>query len=100
MYDVEANDRRLLYSSAGRTKRIPASNQKLFTTAALIDRFGADGHLETVVHQRGVLEPGGAVLDGDLILVGAGDPAFGTSSFAANHGLPSTPVCRPCGGHP
>ena len=92
VYDIDAADDRLLYSNDGRDKRIPASNQKLFTTAALLDRYGADGRLETVVHARGQTGPSGHALDGDLILVGAGDPAFGTSSFAANHGLPSTPV--------
>lgn len=92
VYDVDAGDSRLLYSNDGRDKRIPASNQKLFTTAALLDRYGADGRLETVVHARGQTGPSGHALDGDLILVGAGDPAFGTASFASNHGLPSTPV--------
>ena len=41
--DIDAADDRLLYANDGRDKRIPASNQKLFTTAALLDRYGADG---------------------------------------------------------
>ncbi len=38
---------RLLYSDSGGRARILASNSKLFTTAAFLDRFGPDGRLAT-----------------------------------------------------
>lgn len=61
--------------------RIPASNVKLFTTAAAIARFGPDGELETEVRGDGRLG-GRGVWRGDLYLVGGGDPTFGSRSFA------------------
>ncbi|MDZ7806542.1 MAG: D-alanyl-D-alanine carboxypeptidase/D-alanyl-D-alanine-endopeptidase [Gracilimonas sp.] len=53
---------------------IPASNQKLVTTAALLDHFGADFQFETVLYGDGKLTDG--VWNGDLIIVGSGDPSI------------------------
>ena len=63
--------------------RVPASNQKLFTTAAFLDQLGPEGRLETRAYADGKLGGAGdSVLDGDLVIVGDGDPAFGTARFA------------------
>jgi serine-type D-Ala-D-Ala carboxypeptidase/endopeptidase (penicillin-binding protein 4) len=89
--DLDAGRRPVLFAWNARDSRIPASNQKLFTTAALLDRFGPDGHLVTRMYVRGKLYgPRERVLRGDLILVGAGDPALGTARFARARGLPVT----------
>lgn len=53
---------------------IPASNQKLVTTAALLDHFGSDFQFETVIYGKGTLNDG--VWNGDLIVVGSGDPSI------------------------
>jgi len=52
--------------------RIIASNTKLFTTAAALDRLGPGFFFETNVLTRGQLRAGR--LDGDLAVVGGGDP--------------------------
>jgi len=52
--------------------RIIASNTKLFTTAAALDRLGPGFFFETNVLMRGSLRAGR--LDGDLAVVGGGDP--------------------------
>ena len=93
VYDVDANGDSLLYSENAANDRIPASNQKLFTTAAFLDELGPGAHLETRAYAAGTL--GGAndsVLDGDLVIVGDGDPAFGTARFARSHDQPVTRV--------
>lgn len=61
--------------------RIPASVEKLFTTASALLRLGPSATLETrvVTAPDAVVEPGG-VLRGDLVLVGGGDPFFGDGS--------------------
>jgi D-alanyl-D-alanine carboxypeptidase/D-alanyl-D-alanine-endopeptidase (penicillin-binding protein 4) len=82
-----------LFSSAAGSRRILASNEKLFTTAAALDRFGSTHRFETAVYARGALKGARSqVLDGDLVVVGDGDPALGTESFARRHNLPLTPV--------
>lgn len=51
---------------------VPASNMKLFTAAAALDVLGPDFRFVTrLVSDR---RPSGGVLDGDLYLVGGGDP--------------------------
>lgn len=52
--------------------RVVASNNKLFTTAAALDTLGSAYMYETKVMARGKID--GGVLDGDLAVVGAGDP--------------------------
>ena len=52
---------------------MPASNMKLYTTAAALDAFGPDFKLKTSVYASNRVSAGG-VLRGDLIFVGRGDP--------------------------
>ncbi len=89
--DVDAGGE--LFASSASERRVPASNQKLFTTAAFIDRFGGNGRLETRVFARGRRAGARAgTLRGDLVIVGDGDPALGTSAFARRNDLPLTRV--------
>lgn len=53
---------------------IPASNRKLFATAFVSDCLALDERLHTRIETRG--EVRGGVLDGDLVIVGDGDPSF------------------------
>ncbi|MGN6380451.1 MAG: D-alanyl-D-alanine carboxypeptidase/D-alanyl-D-alanine endopeptidase [Gaiellales bacterium] len=60
----------------------PASNMKLLTTAAALDRFGVGDHLSTQVMATGTLS--GGTLHGNLWLVGGGDPSLSTNTFSHN----------------
>lgn len=62
------------------TPRIPASVEKLYTTATALLRFGPDATLTTSVLGVGSLDDAGT-WHGDLYLRGGGDPTFGTASF-------------------
>jgi serine-type D-Ala-D-Ala carboxypeptidase/endopeptidase (penicillin-binding protein 4) len=89
--DLDASGGDQLFSWASRTRRILASNMKLFTTAALLERYGAEKKFTTHVWAVGRRTgPGGRVLDGRLALVGAGDPTLADGSFARRYGLPAT----------
>jgi D-alanyl-D-alanine carboxypeptidase/D-alanyl-D-alanine-endopeptidase (penicillin-binding protein 4) len=61
------------------TRRVPASVQKLVTTAAILDRLGPEARFETAVLSDGPVAEGS--LDGDLYLRGTGDPSFGTTAL-------------------
>ncbi len=52
---------------------VPASNTKLFTTAAALALIGPDYRFKTTVESNGTLDKYGR-LTGDLVLVGRGDP--------------------------
>lgn len=54
----------------------PASNMKLFTTAAAIDMLKPSFEVTTGVYVRGNIDPNGT-LNGDLKVVGKGDPTIG-----------------------
>jgi serine-type D-Ala-D-Ala carboxypeptidase/endopeptidase (penicillin-binding protein 4) len=91
VHDVDAGED--LFADSAGERRVPASNQKLFTTAAFIDRFGAEGTLQTRVFSRGRRQGArGRQLAGDLVVVGDGDPALGTSGFARRNDLPLTRI--------
>jgi D-alanyl-D-alanine carboxypeptidase/D-alanyl-D-alanine-endopeptidase (penicillin-binding protein 4) len=88
VYDADAQ--RSLFGSHANRRRILASNTKLFTTATALDRLGADRRLETRAWAGEA--PTDGVLHGSLYLVGDGDPALGSPSFAKRHNLPVTPL--------
>ena len=93
VYDTEARDDALLFAENGSRELIPASNQKLFTTAAILSELGAKARLTTRAYARGRLTGArDATLDGDLVVVGDGDPAFGTARFARGANQPVTRV--------
>ncbi len=54
---------------------VPASNMKLYTTAAALDRLGPDYQYTTSVYADGALLADGTLV-GDLVLVGRGDPTI------------------------
>ncbi|WP_245846102.1 D-alanyl-D-alanine carboxypeptidase/D-alanyl-D-alanine endopeptidase [Longibacter salinarum] len=56
---------------------LPASNQKIITTATALDVLGPTYRYETALRFSGETE--GNVMRGDLILDGSGDPTFGSS---------------------
>ena len=76
---VNADTGKTIFSWRSGTRRILASNTKLFTNAAALARQGPGAELETQVLGRGTRE--GSVWTGDLYLRGAGDPAFGSAAY-------------------
>jgi serine-type D-Ala-D-Ala carboxypeptidase/endopeptidase (penicillin-binding protein 4) len=77
--DAETGGR--VCGSHGRVRRIPASNIKLFTTATALARFGPEERLNTSIWRSGEVDAAG-VLHGSLYLVGGGDPALSSPTFA------------------
>lgn len=75
IYDLDADQ--MLYSRNAEQAFLPASNQKLVTSAAALDLLGSTHRYETVLHYSGSTD--GNTMQGDLILEGSGDPTFGSS---------------------
>jgi serine-type D-Ala-D-Ala carboxypeptidase/endopeptidase (penicillin-binding protein 4) len=71
----------VLYARRPTQTLIPASNLKLLTATAALDRIGPDARLMTEVRADHL--PAGGTLAGNLYLVGGGDPLLRTADYVA-----------------
>lgn len=72
---VETMDGETLYDLNGGKSFVTASTLKIFTTAAALEKLGPDFMYETTVEAVGPIRDG--VLEGDIVVVGSGDPSLG-----------------------
>ncbi|MDP9067023.1 MAG: D-alanyl-D-alanine carboxypeptidase [Actinomycetota bacterium] len=79
---------RFLYRRTSAQRRIPASNQKLLLSMALFDTLEPTKTIETTAATAGLI---GSVVDGDLWILGRGDPTI-TAGAAYGRQLPFTPT--------
>ncbi|HUO70462.1 MAG TPA: D-alanyl-D-alanine carboxypeptidase/D-alanyl-D-alanine-endopeptidase [Solirubrobacteraceae bacterium] len=79
-YVVDLTTGQTLFATGASTPRMPASVEKLYTTATALLRFGSNGTLTTNVAGSGSIDAGGT-WHGTLYLKGGGDPTFGSASF-------------------
>lgn len=63
-------------------KMLPASNTKLITTGLALGKLGPDYRFKTTLAHTGQIVDG--VLQGDLYIVGGGDPTIGSSTSCAD----------------
>jgi D-alanyl-D-alanine carboxypeptidase/D-alanyl-D-alanine-endopeptidase (penicillin-binding protein 4) len=78
---VDLGTGRTLLDRRGSSRRIPASVTKVFTVAAALDRLGPEWAPRTRVVATGAAS--GRTWDGDLWLVGGGDPTLSRSALRA-----------------
>jgi D-alanyl-D-alanine carboxypeptidase/D-alanyl-D-alanine-endopeptidase (penicillin-binding protein 4) len=71
---------RVLYERNPDMALTPASTEKLVTAVAALSVLGEDTHFRTRVIAAG--EPSDGTIDGDLFLVGGGDPLLATKPYA------------------
>jgi D-alanyl-D-alanine carboxypeptidase/D-alanyl-D-alanine-endopeptidase (penicillin-binding protein 4) len=69
----------VLYEHNADKTLMPASNQKLFTTATALDALGSDYRYQTTLYFDGEVD--GSVMRGDLLIDGSGDPTFGSRTL-------------------
>lgn len=73
-----------LFNHGGDESLVPASNLKLFTTAAALYYLGPEFRYNTFLLTDGTIANG--VLTGDVVVYGTGDPSF-TSRFGRRDGV-------------
>src|ERR1041385_5201300 len=83
---VEVESGEVVAERTPHTPLAPASNMKLFTTAAAIDLLKPTFEVTTTVYARGAVQPNGT-LEGDVKIVGHGDPTIG-GRFHDGHATP------------
>lgn len=75
-------DSKPIYERDAHSPLMPASNLKLTTTSAALDKFGPDFKFHTAL----------LLHDNDLVLVGDGDPSFGDAEYLKRVGWKPTTV--------
>ena len=71
---IDLNTSETLYSQNEHISLMPASNAKLYTTAAVLDRLSPNFRFETDLYTNGIVEDG--VLHGNVFIRGSGDPSL------------------------
>lgn len=82
IYVESLKDGKILFSQNPFKLMVPASNMKLFTTAAALVKLGPEWVFKTKVSYRGTIQD--SVLEGDLIVSGSGDPTISGRFFKGN----------------
>lgn len=81
---VDLDDGRVLYTRRADLPLVPASTQKLITTATALLTLGPTARRETlVVGATPTVDADRTTVPGDLYLVGAGDPTFSNADLRA-----------------
>jgi D-alanyl-D-alanine carboxypeptidase/D-alanyl-D-alanine-endopeptidase (penicillin-binding protein 4) len=77
----DANTGEVVYTRSGSKRSQVASNLKVLTTTAALDLLGPDFRWKTELQSAGTRS--GAVLAGDLVLRGTGDPTMSAARYQA-----------------
>lgn len=76
----DIDEDKILYSNEPGKSVMPASNMKLFTTAASLATLGEDYRFETKIYASGTTDTAGT-LHGNIYIVGSGDPSISGRYF-------------------
>ncbi len=76
---INLQTQEVLYQRNPEVNFIPASNVKLFTTAAVLDQKGVGFRFATTLIATGIVQ--NDTLKGDLIIRGGGDPTIGKTRY-------------------
>ncbi len=74
LYIESIKDNRIIFQQNENKLFVPASNQKLFTTAAALENLGREYRFRTEVYAFGEISD--STLKGDLVIRGMGDPSI------------------------
>jgi len=76
---IDLKDGKEVYGYNSEMLMIPASTMKLVTSAAALEMLGPDYRFQTRIGYTGNIVDG--TLNGDLVILGGGDPALGSEYF-------------------
>ncbi len=95
---VDLQSGRVLLNRDAERSLIPASNMKLLTSACALETLGPDYRFETIIGYTGKIDSAGT-LNGDLIIIGEGDPTPATRYghiFSSNPQIDAKDIFTSC----
>ncbi len=78
---MEAGSGNIILETTPQLSLVPASLLKIITSAAALEILGPQYHFETRIDYSGEINAETGTLNGDLVIVGGGDPALGSMYF-------------------
>jgi len=82
---AETDNSNMIFEHNSRQSLTPASIMKLITTSAALELLGPDYKFRTSIGYTGVLKNGSGRLNGDIVIMGGGDPVFGSKKFGDHY---------------
>ena len=86
LYIIDAANSEIIAENNPDKSLQPASVMKLITTAASIDLLGRAYTFKTTLAYSGKIKKGSGKLNGNIIIIGGGDPALGSENFPDQYG--------------
>lgn len=84
-YALDLDSNEVIANFDAHKSLVPASTLKLITTATALELFGAEKQFTTTIQYAGVIDSNG-VLNGNIFIVGGGDPCLGAARFLTHYG--------------
>lgn len=81
-YAIDCKTGEIIADFNGNKTIVPASNTKIFSTAAALDSYGGDYRHQTQIVYNGNIDQKGK-LKGNIIIKGGGDPTLGSRFFTS-----------------
>ncbi|MDF1549081.1 MAG: D-alanyl-D-alanine carboxypeptidase, partial [Bacteroidales bacterium] len=80
-FALDANTGEIISSYNSDMALRPASNQKLISTATILELYGPDYQFKTSLEYTGSIDTLKHILNGNIIIKGGGDPSLGSIYF-------------------
>jgi len=82
-YDLDSN--KIISGISSSRSLVPASTMKLVTTATALEMMGSGKRFSTTIKYSGEIDTN-CVLQGNIYIVGGGDPALGSARYKRHYG--------------
>ena len=85
-YALDLDSNKVIAGLGSDLSLVPASTMKIVTTATALELLGADKRFSTTINYSGEIDSTTGVLNGNIYIVGGGDPCLGSDRFKKQYG--------------
>lgn len=85
LYMQNVNTKEVVFAYNENTSVIPASIFKIFSTSIALDIFGPKHKFKTEIAYSGKIDTVNKVLNGNIYIIGGGDPCLGSPNYKYNY---------------